>query len=1337
MIRYLLCLILSLTGFMANAQIQFKHFDTKDGLPNNSSQAILRDSYGFLWVGTTDGLCKYDGTRFQNYSVIDSSNGTIVVPIYKLFEDSKKQLWIGTNRGLSCYDRKHDSFILVLKNVCVTDIDESRDGILWVSTFSGIFKVQQRNRKILKSYNLSNKIPSNIISQSEIDSKGILWVGTQSDGLFTLNPKTEIIKRFTHDSKNVNSISSNRIKTFSFDKNGKLWIGTNDAGLCVLDTSNKQFRLYNINKMEVQKTASNIIESILIDSKNDVWFSHNGCLTKYNRKTDDFVKYPAEKYNDRFLNSYNLCFITEDYNGNFWFGTFGTGIYCWNKQNNNFKIFNCIPEKNDGLKNNGVNSFVEYNGKIIIGTYEGLQYFNPKTNTFSNFENKTLNSESVISIAKYNNELWCTTWGQGLFRLQLQTNTLTHFIHENDNPNSISTNAIRTTAKIDTLIWIATWGDGIEAFDKNYKMVISHDYLTDKSKVFSKPNWVSKIIKDSKNRIWITTMSGVYVKDGKTFRAFHYDSKNPHSISEDIVNSVFEDSKHQIWLITGRGLVKYIEKTDDFERFGKQKNLPTSPRAILEDSNQTLWISSTDAIYSFNEKTGIVRKYNSRNELIKDEFNSNSALKTSDGTMYFGGKSGFISFKPELVKSSFEVPKIVFRHLYVDNVIQNSLDVTDSVSLQYSNSVITIYIADLQDIISNFALFEYSFDGKKTWKTIDESRKITFSNKQPGSYVLNIKASYNNGKYSEKSLVIIVIPPWWKTWWFKIGLVLLLMIIITTIIWNRFRLIKQKNLELEGKVLERTEELITANDRLNENQIVIEMKNLELNEILHAKDELIKIVSHDFKNPLSGIIGMAGLLKNETTGNKSEKIKLFAESILTSATTLVTQMTSVLDWAQSLTNEHESNPIEINLEVLLDDAISLVGENAIQKNISITKQTEFSLNAFIDPRMISTVFRNLLSNAIKFTHTGGSIHIMIQEFENGIDIVFIDTGVGIKQDILKTIFNPNVTIKSSFGTANEKGTGIGLKMCKTFIDKNSGHIRVMSEEGKGSTFTITLPKGQNLATIKSQTNITLLQTSLFQPNTNEKITVLVIDDSIEIREIVHSVFEGNYTVLKAEDGNEGLYIAQNMLPDIIISDINLPGKNGIEICKILKSNDITCHIPILLITSQQGNDIEVESFESGANDFIEKPFNPYSLKQKVLALLEYRGHIREEIRKSIESNQLVNLPLDYENKIIRKVIDLINNNLSDPEIDTETVVKNVGVSRAQLWRIFKKTTGKSLGDYIREIRMKKAAEMLKTGKYRVSEVAMEVGFYDAKYFTKSFLKEFGMSPSQYISISNK
>ena len=448
-------------------------------------------------------------------------------------------------------------------------------------------------------------------------------------------------------------------------------------------------------------------------------------------------------------------------------------------------------------------------------------------------------------------------------------------------------------------------------------------------------------------------------------------------------------------------------------------------------------------------------------------------------------------------------------------------------------------------------------------------------------------------------------------------------------------------------------------------------------------------------------------------------------------------MIMVLDWAQSLNKDFVPSPVEINLEMLLDDAISLLKEYASQKNISINKQLEYESNALIDPRMVSTVFRNLISNAIKFTRAGGSIIVMIQEFDSSIDVVFIDTGVGMNEETQKHLFDTNVAVKSNYGTANEKGTGIGLQVCKSFVDKNHGSIRVSSQEGQGSTITVTFPKGKTKAMKKIQPTIVTAQLEVEKNGFDEKVTILVIDDNVEIRELIHGVFEGNFTIVQAENGIEGLYIAQNLQPDIIISDINLPGKNGFEICKVLKSNKLTSHIPILLITSLQATDLEASSYEHGANDFITKPFNPYSLKQKVISLLEYRRLIRVKVQKSIDDKQAELLPIDYDNKIIKKVFELIESNLSDSELDTETVAERIGVSRSQLWRIFKNTTGKTLGDYIREIRMKKAAEMLRTGKYRITEISEEVGYSNSRNFAKNFQKEYGMTPSEYSETARK
>jgi len=344
-------------------------------------------------------------------------------------------------------------------------------------------------------------------------------------------------------------------------------------------------------------------------------------------------------------------------------------------------------------------------------------------------------------------------------------------------------------------------------------------------------------------------------------------------------------------------------------------------------------------------------------------------------------------------------------------------------------------------------------------------------------------------------------------------------------------------------------------------------------------------------------------------------------------------------------------------------------------------------------------------------------------------VAFIDTGLGMSEDRQSTIFEGNATTP---GTDNEKGSGLGLRLCKLFVEKNSGTIGVASHEGEGSVFTVSLPKGINKATPKlsptRKEDITSFENA---PSGSQQFSILIIDDNPGIIEVVQGLFEPRVAVMKALDGREGLYLAQNMLPDIIISDINLPGKNGIEICKTLKSNPLTSHIPVLLITSQKDAELQEASYRSGAIDFIEKPFNPFALKQKVESLLEYHRTFMGNAGSKNQESKTHDLPPNYDSKIIKKVMDLVQENISEPNLDTNAIANRVGISRMQLWRIFKNSTGKPLGDYIRETRMQKAAGMLATGRYRIYEVAYEVGYSDPKYFTKCFTKEFGMSPTAY------
>jgi len=422
---------------------------------------------------------------------------------------------------------------------------------------------------------------------------------------------------------------------------------------------------------------------------------------------------------------------------------------------------------------------------------------------------------------------------------------------------------------------------------------------------------------------------------------------------------------------------------------------------------------------------------------------------------------------------------------------------------------------------------------------------------------------------------------------------------------------------------------------------------------------------------------LASLLKTESLKSSSKTIIKYADSIFNTSQTLSNQMNTVLDWAQSNKDNIKAKPVEINVEVLLEDAISLVRESALLKDIRLSNQYDYETNVFVDTRMISIVFRNLLNNAIKYTKRGGTVISMIQEFESCIGISIIDTGIGIEKEKQDLVFVDKGSLLSSKGTEQEEGTGLGLHLSKIFVEKNLGTISFLSEYGKGSVFTVTLPKGNNKA-VKRNINIDVTEIKDSQITTSNNETILIIDDNEEIIEILQSQFSGNYNCIKAINGNEGLQLAQNLLPDIIICDINLPGIQGIEICRILKEGELTNHIPVILITAMKEIEVINSAKNSGADALIHKPFDLEEIKLKVESLL-HRSYPQYKVLSTENFDDKVNYPIDYNSKIINKVTDYIIKNISKSEMDTNIISQEVGVSRTQLWRIFKKSVGKTLG----------------------------------------------------------
>lgn len=1335
----IIAIITSLYVVKANNNSDFiiTNYSLNEGLTHKCVTWLMQDKEGFVWVGTTNGLSRFDGYTFKNfYHDNDDTTSLHGTSVWAIAEGLDDKIWLSTDAGLEYFDKKKEIFHLIpIPNQEELDFSKNlrvdKNGYVWVyNTKINFVAINPNDNSIAISGLVIPKVffdgyDINIYTFTVIDD--IIWV-VSDRGIFKYFYKSGKIE-FVHKSilyycSSIQKIDETTlVLSFLFE------------GVCVINIKTNSVTWVQKKSFLTNQSDESLI-NVSTFTKNTLWIGSTNGIIAYNLHKEQSKK-------NYLLSGEVISCMIPDMHGNILVGTYTKGLYVIKQHETQFKTFSNIYA--DDTQNQIVTSLKVFSNGSIIFTNNNDFYtsINYKNITFDN--TKKVRNASTSMIFEGTNNMCYTNNVDTLYEFDSQTKIMRKKLI------SPATNC----AYHDSfgILWLGSWHGMLYGYDSNNKL--QHTITIDKHKNRS----IYRIESDSVGDLWVGTFGSglIHIKNPRSknpiiHRYVYTPGKN--SISNNLILSLYKDTEGNLWIGTcGGGLNKFTLKTKQFEAFSIKNGLLSNViESIIADNFGNIWFgSSVLTKYDIAQKTFT---HFTKSDGIYGNFLVNAVSKLSNGDLLFGTSNGVL-----LVKSNAVHKKIIYTTPYItgirfrgiplsagkiiDDIVLYDTSVTfaKSINIPFEYNSFSLEFASIHIGESYNILYEYMIEGiDKTWIPAEtKSRIASYSALLPGTYVFKVRAGNGHGKWSEPQILEIrIIPPWWKTWWFKSAGICMLLILSFSIIYYRFNLIKKQSKVLDAKVKERTKDLLVANkklyatnEQLKQNQIVIEMRNADLNEALQAKDELIKILGHDFKNSLTGILGLADLLKTEKIQTNQKKIKHFANLIHTSASQLLNQMMTVLDWAQSLNKNLQANPIEINIETLVDDAISLIKESALQKQISISKQVDFENNAFVDPRMISTVFRNILTNAIKFSNIGSSILVIIQELDTNIDIIFIDTGIGMNAESTKTLFSADKTI-SRTGTSNEIGSGIGLQICKTFVEKNEGAISVMSEEHKGTVFTITLPKGKELAV---KTNSVLIEntTNTNEIEHNETFTILVIDDNIEIREIIQGIFDSNYTVIKAEDGNEGLYIAQHMVPDIIISDIILPGVQGYDICKILKNDDLTKHIPVILISSQIGLEVETKSFEAGANDFIQKPFNPYILHQKVLSLIELKKQLYDKMAIEHELDKKLQLPLDYDNKIILKVIDFIEQHIQDTELDTETVSDAIGVSRTQLWRIFKKTTGKTLGDYIRDIRLEKAAEMLKTKKYRISEVAYEVGYSDAKYFTKNFQKKYGVSPTQYAA----
>jgi ligand-binding sensor domain-containing protein/signal transduction histidine kinase len=895
-ITFIFALFLSSLVNASEHSIRFEHLTIDNGLPQNSGYSLLRDKIGFIWIGTQEGLVRYDGYNTKIFKHNDEDPNSLSANyIQSITQDRQGNLWVGTKGGLNRFDPKTELFKRYLfdtsnpksiSNPDIRVITEDRQGILWVGTARGLNlfnPITERFTHYRHDERDSNSLSHDSILTIIEDIKGNIWIGTDGGGLNLFKSENNGFAHYRHDEKEPNTISNDNVSVISEDKQGNLWIGTNGGGLNLFDINSEVFTNYRADSNKTNSLSNDDIRSILEDSEGYLWVGTNGGgLNRFNPKTEKFKHYLNDSNNPRSLSNNSVFSIIEDKQSNIWIGTEAGGINRFNLKNENFKVFRHYANAPDSLSENIIMSLIEdEQGDLWVGTLGGgLNHFNSKTNKFHHYRHDSGNQNSISNdhvwaIAEDNTgNIWLGT-NNGLNRFNPKTKKNYHYRHDINNLNSLSNDFIfAITVDNKDNLWIGTKSGGLNYFNTKTEQFSHFQHDVNDANSLSHDD-VMVIMEDSKGKIWVGTFGGglnsFNPKTGK-FDHYKYNLNDPKSLSIDSVYSITEDSKGNLWVGTTNGLNLLDKKTGNFKRYQVKDGLPNNIiYRIEEDNDGWLWLSTNLGLSRFHPESKIINNYNVGDGLQSNEFNQGASLKSKNGELYFGGIKGYNRFLPKDITADLEPPILVFTDMLLSNkpvpvinfnqtsknnheTIKNSLNEqftlekaihsTSAIILTNDQNLVTFEFSTLH--FTNPKKNQYSYQLKgwdDEWINTDyKNRRATYTNLPSGNYVLRVKASNPDGVWNEggASLKITVLPPLWLTWWaYLIYGVIFLSVVLIFVRAQRQKVNNARALsqQFEQKVIERTAELQDKNKELAQQKTQVEEKN---NEILAAQQQLIQ-----------------------------------------------------------------------------------------------------------------------------------------------------------------------------------------------------------------------------------------------------------------------------------------------------------------------------------------------------------------------------------------------------------------------------------------------------------------------------------------------------------------
>lgn len=1070
--KYLLISFLCfLDVFSSYAQLHYAKFDhltINDGLSSNRISAFCRDRKGNMWIGTSDaGLNKFDSYQITLYQKDVNQPGSISDnSVTFIFEDRKNNLWVGTQDGLNLYNTDFDSFtvfkndsadIKSLSNNFITSIIEDKTGNIWIATENGGgLNKWTPGKEGFIHYKISDiESDSRVNSFTSLcqDDAGNLWIGNRSHGLYCFHPESGTF--ILYDDPAVD-FGNNVPKNIFVDDQGLIWIASR-AGLISFDPFTSKFEHFGT-KADGKGTSNSLVRQVIQEDHNHLVIALNqGGLNILDKASRTFEYIGYDDKNGDGLNSPSIYVIYKDYENILWVGTPDGGVNYYIPQKDGFKLFAHRANNPNSIPYNIVVCFYEDSeGFIWIGTAGGgVSLFNPKTESFSNYNFDPSNPYSIsgnaircITEDKEKN-LWFGTFNSGLNRFDRQTGRFYHYLPNNKNLLNISSNRIwHMITDHNDNIWLGGTDTGIDVF--NEKDGVIKRFRADQGIPNSlSSNRVWLISEDLEKNIWVCTSTGLNLYDSinNTFKVYA-------NFPDNDIRAFCKDKSGNLWAGTFQsGLILFKPDGSIVKIYNTTNGLPNNTiHAIVEDNYHNLWISTNRGISQFNYITQKFRNFTFKDGLQSNQFYPQSFLKTRNGEIYFGGYNGFNSFYPDSLKFNDLISPVYITDFQLFNKkvpiavpgspLKNNISETKEITLSWDQSVFSFQFLAINFSHPERTQYAYMMDGfEKDWNYTDASRRyVTYTNLDPGEYTFKVKASKNDGVWresdSETSVRIIVRPPWWGTWLFRIMAILAIVLLVGSFYLSRVRNLRNQKIILEKLVAIKTSELIESNA---------------------AKDRFFSIIAHDLRSPLGAFIGLTQVLAEGIQSKTKEEMKAIIVIMKESATNVYGLLENLLDWSRLKMGKLDIVPETFNVKQKITASITILTELARKKGIVIHCSLPDDLEIYGDTHMFETVIRNLVSNAIKFTRKSGEISVSAEAMmDHSVCVKIRDTGIGMDKELIDQLFLLNAT-NNRKGTAGEPSSGLGLLLCKEFIEKHGGRIWVESEPDKGSTFQFILP----------------------------------------------------------------------------------------------------------------------------------------------------------------------------------------------------------------------------------------------------------------------------------------